>query len=505
MWVLPSKSRPDAALDTIDRMVKCGSRAPGQLCVDSVDPMYSRYKDAEADGLIPANWSLMVNHGDSKGAAESYRMMTDRFPGLPWYGWISDDIKPETFGFEQRLIEAAGPWGIASAHDRATCNGGAVYGRMHGAAVFGGECVRKLGYWVPEGFEHLYVDDVHEYIGRALGNWVILTDVFTPHEHPYYSGLEGDYVCQSANGKAKGERDCKRFKDWVTKDAPGDVLSVRMAMWDYWGLSLDKARSRSVLFGFPVYDKPHAKHMTAAMDTTALLTQLGIKCGHVQVCGVPIHNARNTIADKFIGSDFTDLLMIDADMSWKPWDVVKFLACDHEIVAGIGRRRNESPDTDPKVWCIGLDASSGVQVDKAGMFKADHVGTGFIRFRQEAFYKLKGLHPEWKSGEILAVLSTTGGSSSSMMMDRTSLGKISLSVSGGPQQGEIYGLILMWNLSTTGLPQCGPDFQRFWRKRAKPGEFINDCHLYPCGFCPDHHPRCWREGVFRDAGHPSRQ
>jgi len=39
--------------------------------------------------------------------------------------------------------------------------------------------LRALGYWVPEGFEQLYIDDVWEAIGRSLGNWRTLMDVIT--------------------------------------------------------------------------------------------------------------------------------------------------------------------------------------------------------------------------------------------------------------------------------------------------------------------------------------
>jgi hypothetical protein len=332
------------------------------------------------------------------GSAEALRWAVgEDFPDEPWYGLISDDNLPETAGFEAALVSAAGTWGIASANDGWQSNADPEISRMQSATVFGGDLIRSVGYLAPEGFKHLYIDDVWEVIGRELGNWRILMDVVVRHDHPIKDGRPMDATHALVNSSPVAEHDCARFMAWRANEAPAGIHRARMAMWAAHGWSLDLARSRSVLLGFPVYERPCPQHEAAAMDTACLLAQLGIKCGHVHVIGRPIHQARNGIANAFLESGFTDLFMIDADMSWSAWDVVKFLAVPHPLIAAVGRKRNERADDDPDAWCFSPIPELGGQmpVDQYGMCEVEQVGTGFMRIHRSVLEHMQDAHPEW--------------------------------------------------------------------------------------------------------------
>ena len=164
-------------------------------------------------------------------------------------------------------------------------------------------------------------------------------------------------------------------------------------MWEAEGLSLELAKSRSVCFGLPVFDKVHPKHVASLVETAVVLTQLGITCGHSQAVGQPHHRARNGIVTAFLASPFTDLIFIDADMSWNPWDVVRLLASPHEVVAGVGRKRAVRDDNDPKSWCFEiLEDEAPV---RAGAISVAHVGTGFMRISRSALGLLAAARPEY--------------------------------------------------------------------------------------------------------------
>lgn len=159
---------------------------------------------------------------------------------------------------------------------------------------------------------------------------------------------------------------------------------ARLAFWSAQGLDLATARARSVMLAFPVYDRPHHQHEAAAMETVALLSRLGIRHGFCHVVGQPVHTARNLLVNGFLQTDLTDILFIDADMSWQPWDVVRLLMHRYPLVAGVGRKRMVADPRDPAGWCfapLGDDAPH----DAAGVFEAAHVGTGFLRASREVF------------------------------------------------------------------------------------------------------------------------
>lgn len=158
--------------------------------------------------------------------------------------------------------------------------------------------------------------------------------------------------------------------------------------WEVQGLSLDRARKRSVMLAFPVYDKPHHQHEAAAMGTVALLSRLGIHHGWCHVAGQPIHTARNQLVAGFLKTDFTDLLFIDADMSWSPWNVVRLMASPHPFIGGVGRKRSDAPDDDMNAWCF-RPLDDAPAHDAAGAFEVAMIGTGFLLLNRLVFEALE--------------------------------------------------------------------------------------------------------------------
>lgn len=380
MWVLPSYGRPSDCAAVIAAMKAHGSTAPGIVYVCEDDPKVSEYLAMS----MPEGWSMVTMVAGYGWQPDKLQHAFAANPDAEWYGWTADDIYPQTDGFEQALIGNAGAWGIASGNDLWQAKADIRKGRMHGATVFGGEFLRAWGQWVPPGFKHWYIEDVWETLGRELGNWRILMDVVTEHRHPFKDGAAGDETRARANEDEIRQAGEIAYREWVSNHSVRDIHFIRMAMWETHGLSLEDAKQRKVLFGLPVYDKVSPQREAALLDTVCVLSQLGITCGHAYAVGQPIHIARNNIADAFIRSQFTDLLFIDGDMSFSPWDVVKMLAAPHPLLAGVGRKRTETADDQNEAWCFGVEQEN-LSIDRHGMVEVAQVGTGFMRIRKEVF------------------------------------------------------------------------------------------------------------------------
>ncbi len=373
MWIYPTRGRPQACAALLQSMARHAMFGPGILMLSAADPCLTEYQAIE----LPARWTSAVVYSDGVDTADKLRTAFGLFGGEPWYGWIADDNTVETTGFEQRLVNAAGAWGMASGNDHWQADPDPSRSRCHGATVIGGDLLRALGWIVPPGVEHCCIDDAWEHVGRELGAWRILMDVSTPHRW-----AADDPV--TAAGGATLDAGRAAFARWLATAAEEDIARARLAHWETIGLSIDRARQRSVLLAFPVYDRPHHRHECAAMSTVALLTRLGIRHGFVHVQGQPTHTARNLLAKAFRDSDFTDMLFIDADMAWRPWDVVRLLAQRHPLIGGVGRKRNDRPDTDGRAWCFtALDHRPAR--DAAGCFEVRHIGTGFLLINRLVF------------------------------------------------------------------------------------------------------------------------
>jgi hypothetical protein len=104
-----------------------------------------------------------------------------------------------------------------------------------------------------------------------------------------------------------------------------------------------------------------------------------------------VDRARNTIANWFMGADYTHLLFIDSDMYWTLNGLTKLLASDADVVgAGYPCKNN---------WdffgCIIYTNEDGTpQIDDKGLIKAWGVPTGFMKIKKEVFTKLAEAQPD---------------------------------------------------------------------------------------------------------------
>lgn len=101
-----------------------------------------------------------------------------------------------------------------------------------------------------------------------------------------------------------------------------------------------------------------------------------------------VAKARNTLVDAFLKSDGTHLWFIDADMGWKPEQVLRLFATKKSIVGAAGPRKQDSVS-----FCALLE-NPAVWETATGMVKAISVGTGCMVIAREVFEKMKESDPD---------------------------------------------------------------------------------------------------------------
>ncbi len=101
-----------------------------------------------------------------------------------------------------------------------------------------------------------------------------------------------------------------------------------------------------------------------------------------------VARSRNDLADKFLKSDCTHVLMIDADQGWEPEKVIKMLKLDKMFLTGAvpGRIKEETyaikiytnPDQTPKV-------------NEEGLIRCKSNGVAFAMIKREVFETIRNI------------------------------------------------------------------------------------------------------------------
>jgi hypothetical protein len=138
-------------------------------------------------------------------------------------GFMGDDHRPRTPGWDERMVAALREMGT-----------GIVYGNdlfqreaLPTAVVMTSDIIRTLGYMVPPGLIHLFMDNFWLGLGQALGCIRYLDDVVIEHLHPLARSAEWDAGYREVNSQAMYARDHATFLRWVREESPAALAKLR--------------------------------------------------------------------------------------------------------------------------------------------------------------------------------------------------------------------------------------------------------------------------------------
>jgi hypothetical protein len=86
---------------------------------------------------------------------------------------------------------------------------------------------KTLGYAVPKGFVHLYVDNYFMKLGESIGKLSYLSDVVVQHMHPCAGTAVEDLTYREANSQANWSNDRIRFEKYMSEELASDAEKLR--------------------------------------------------------------------------------------------------------------------------------------------------------------------------------------------------------------------------------------------------------------------------------------
>jgi hypothetical protein len=102
-----------------------------------------------------------------------------------------------------------------------------------------------------------------------------------------------------------------------------------------------------------------------------------------------ITRGRNNLMAKMMTNPAaTHFMFIDADIRFEPDSILKMLACDKEVIAGLYPKKAL-----PVNYVINLKPETKIQGE---IFTVDTAGTGFLLFKRQVYEKLIAAHPDTK-------------------------------------------------------------------------------------------------------------
>lgn len=156
-----------------------------------------------------------------------------------------------------------------------------------------------------------------------------------------------------------------------------------------------------VFLATPAYDgKAHCLFADSLIQSMRALDSHGIESQWrvwPGCCYLPV--ARNKLVHAFLETDCTDLVFLDSDVTWKPWQLIQILSYSVEIVAGM------YPLKQPGA----LEWPTELLETPEGEYKlreAVLAPTGFMRLRRSVFEKMMEHYPaghvdEYRHGKLV--------------------------------------------------------------------------------------------------------
>lgn len=147
------------------------------------------------------------------------------------------------------------------------------------------------------------------------------------------------------------------------------------------------ATGRKVCLATTAYDNPDAAYTFSIQKSREALHQAGIQTAYLLLSGnCHVDDARNVVVQEFLLSDCTDLVFLDADVSWEPRSLIEICRYNRDIVGAVYPFRREGSGSNYNLPM--RMAPKGYSPDGDGLIEVDGLPAGFMRIRRNVLEML---------------------------------------------------------------------------------------------------------------------
>ena len=371
-WLVPTRGRVGTNLPRLLKaLIATETSTAGYIVVDQDD--YDENPVAYEALELPSSWDLHIVPGGGSGAAFEQARADLWTDDQQWIGFLSDDLIPETDGWDRIVVGLLAPYGMVSTND-----GAFAPKRFNGATAWGADYVNALGYVYPPGLKHMFIDDVHEELGRATGLWHCEMSVMVRHAHHSFHG-RADRSSQRSD--AFFAADSLRYQEWRHKErSPAIDRLLTMLKKHGATITTPDLRGYKIMLAVPSGDGTfEGVFQRSYVETRDAVRQYG---GDLLLAVAPymadISLARMKLFGHFLRSDCTHCFFIDADQGWQLRDFLRVLQAGKDFCGVAGVQKTAVPNfavnnTDDYGTPVAIQNSSA-----DGLMQVSHVGFAFV-------------------------------------------------------------------------------------------------------------------------------
>jgi hypothetical protein len=228
--LVPTRGRPDNLWQLWLAFTEtCAASTLLVACVDDDDPELDAYRKVHAAaceqapaGDGDARFLLLI--GPRLRLGGTLNRYAPYWATLaPNVGFMGDDHRPRTVGWDRQYIDALAQLGTGIVYGNDLIQGEALPTQ----AAMTSDIILATGHMLPPGLVHLWVDNAWLELGRALGAIAYLPDVIVEHCHPIASKAAWDAGYAECNTDELMDADRAVFEAWRANDLDRWVQQIK--------------------------------------------------------------------------------------------------------------------------------------------------------------------------------------------------------------------------------------------------------------------------------------
>lgn len=223
--LIPTRGRPDSVRSLLKACEEAGTNRVTTTIIFGIDGDDETLD--EYDGVInssPVNVGLMVlKPGERRGMVDPLNQMFTMiaYGGYDALGFMGDDHRPRTAGWDEKLLLALGERKYAMAYGNDLLQGP----NLATAVVMTADIPQALGYMAPPELQHLHVDNAWMDWGRAT-QLTYLDDVILEHMHPVAGKSPLDEGYTAVNAGAMYDADGVAYRTYAAGRLKDDIAKL---------------------------------------------------------------------------------------------------------------------------------------------------------------------------------------------------------------------------------------------------------------------------------------
>ena len=227
--IVPSRGRPHNIGRLIDAWRTTGARATLLVAVDDDDPTLPTYRRIMEPTNDEERQAFQLHVGPRLRLAGTLNELANERVARAGtldhdiIGFMGDDHKPVTVGWDDHIEAAFSDRGL-----------GVVYGNdciqgpnLPTAVFMSAAIIRALGYMVPPGLVHMYLDNTWKVWGEGMGRLTYLPHVIIEHLHPIAGKAEWDDRYVEVNAGTQYAADEAAYKNYLATRVTYDLNKLR--------------------------------------------------------------------------------------------------------------------------------------------------------------------------------------------------------------------------------------------------------------------------------------